>query len=399
MSETTFRRSRIDTLFRAFTLAGSLICLGLAVALAVLSFRSQPASTSGQSLASLWGAISFALMFVISLPAVYHAWRDYRKAASLSNKPNPVWALALIMIPIGFCLASVSSLQAADSGPATSLGYAMVIGSVILAFVLMMRWMGPPLSPRRAWGHFLVGLWAMPSIALVMELILFIPSLLLLGLGLMLTPDGRTLIDMVTTLFTSDALLLTESIRALSLKPWVVGLIFFNLAFLVPLLEEAIKTMATWPLLRRQPSPAQGFLGGALAGAGFSLFEALFAAEPGQVWLAVAIGRTGTTLMHIFTAAITNWALVRASRDRKWGRFGLTYLGAVGLHGIWNASSVGMGLAGIILEADQTGTTAGYAMVAACAGSLILLCLAAFTSIALPWMSRILTHHEEPANA
>lgn len=389
MTEIISRRSRTDAVFLAFTLIGSLVCLGATFVLAVLSMRVQPGS--GQPVASIWGAVSFGLMFLISLPGVYHAWKGWRQEYPPPTKPKSHWIFASTILPLGVCLASASTIRTGGTDLMASLGYALAIGSIVFAFVLFVRWLGPPLSPRRAWGQFLVGMWAMPAVALVLEILLFIPSLLLLGLGLVLTPDGRTMIDMVSKLLTRDASIFADSLLDLSLQPWVVGLMLFNIAFLVPLLEEAIKTLSLWPLLRRKPTPAQSFLGGALAGAGFSMFEALFASEPGQLWLAIVVGRTGTTLMHIFTAALTNWALAMAVRDRRWGTFGLAYLGAVGLHAIWNASSVGMGLAGLILESDQGGISAGYAGIVICAGSLILMSLVGLSLIALPWISRRLT--------
>jgi len=269
--------------------------------------------------------------------------------------------------------------------------------TVILAIVLMVRWIGPRLSPRRAWGHFLVGLWGMPVIAMVLEIILFIPSLLLLVVGLALSPEGQVLLEMLTTSVATDTQILYESLSALTTKPWVIGLAFFNVALLVPLLEEIIKTMTIWPLLRRKPTPAQGFLGGALAGAGFALFEALSVAEPGQAWLGIVIVRSATTLMHVFTAAITNWALVRSMRDRKWGTFALTLAGAVGLHGIWNASALGVGLAGFVIETDPAGPSAGFAVLAACAGILVLIALSGLALIGLPWLGRKLSQMDSSA--
>ncbi len=394
MSEPIPRRNRVDTLFLAFTLIGSLVCLLATVTLVILAAQVKSASGTGQPAASLWAALTFGSMFLISLPGVYRAWKGWRGDPAPPSVPNIGWAFALILAPLGVCLASIISIRTDGSGFFTTVGYALAIGSVVLGITLVMRLLGPPLSPRRAWGHFLVGLWAMPAIALIFEVLLFIPSLVLLGLGLMLTPDGRTMIDMLAPILTRDTWLLSDSLLELSLQPWVVGLMLFNVAFLVPLLEEAIKTLGTWPILRRNLTPAQGFLGGALAGAGFSFFEALFVAEPGQAWWAILIGRTGTTLMHIFTAAITNWALVRSARDRKWLTFGLTYLGAVGMHALWNASSVGMGLAAIILESDQSSPSAGYAGTVTCMGSMILMSLVGFTLIALPWITRRLTQSE-----
>ena len=98
--------------------------------------------------------------------------------------------------------------------------------------------------------------------------------------------------------------------------------------------------------------------------------------------------------MHVFTAAITNWALVRSVRDRKWGTFALAFAAAVGLHGIWNASSVGIGLAGVIIETEQTGTAGGLAVLVACAGISILIALTSLALVGLPWISRRLRQKE-----
>ncbi len=398
MSEIMAGRSRSDKLFLAATLLGSFVFLVITIGLGVWSFYLQSNSRTSQALLSAWTAIVFGLIFLLGLPGVYWAWKGHYGTHAPASRPKRLWAIALILIPLGVCIGSTSAIQLPVASILGSLAYVTMICTVILGIVLAVRWMGPPLSARRAWGHFLIGLWGMPVMALVLEGLLSIPSLLLLGLGLMLSPDGQSLLEMATSYLATDPQVLYESMLALSMKPWVIGLILFNFAFLVPLVEETIKAMATLPLIRRKITPAQGFLGGALAGAGFALFEALFVAEPGQVWLPVLIGRTGTSLMHIFTAAVTNWALVRSARDRKWGTFALAFVGAVALHGIWNASSVGIGLAGLIIENDQVGASAGFAALVACAGLLVLVALSSLALVALPWISRRLAQMESAAS-
>jgi hypothetical protein len=398
MSETIPRRSRSDKLFLAATLLGSFIYLAITIGLAVWAFYLQSDSRSNQAMLSAWSATAFGFLFLLGLPGVYWAMRGHDRALDPAKRPKRVWAIALIFIPVGICLGSAPMFQIPIPSLLGSLGYPLAIAAVVLAIVLIVRWLGPPLSARRAWGHFLIGLWGMPIVALILEGLLFIPSLLLLVLGLMLSPDGQALLEMATTYISTDPQILYESILSLTMKPWVIGLTFFNFAFLVPLLEEMIKAMATVPLIRRKITPAQGFLGGALAGAGFALFEALFVTEPGQAWLPILIGRTGTTLMHIFTAALTNWALVRSVRDRKWGTFALAFAGAVGLHGIWNASSVGIGLAALIIETEQVGASAGFATLVAGAGLLVLIALSGLSLVALPWISRRLGQTESAAS-
>lgn len=386
MTETISRRR--DSLFLMFTLLGSFLCLAIAIGLAIWSFQMQSDSRTSQALLSAWVAAVFGMLGLLGIPGVYWAWEGRYRTASPASKPKARWAIAAIFIPLGICLGSSAALASAPALFLGSLGYGLAMASVVLAIVLLLRWMGPPLSPRRAWGHFLTGLWSMPALAIFMEGLIFIPSLVFLGLGLLQSPDGRALLDLALSDVNADPQFLYESVRTIAMKPWVVGLTLFVLAVLVPVLEEVIKMTAVLPLMRRNITPAQAFLGGALAGAGFSLLEALLVAEPGQPVLIILIGRTGTTLMHIFTAAITNWALVHSVQDGRWRRLALSFAGAVGVHGIWNASSVGIGLAGLVLETEQAGASAGFATLVVCAGFLVLIALSCMALVALPWISR-----------
>jgi hypothetical protein len=119
-------------------------------------------------------------------------------------------------------------------------------------------------------------------------------------------------------------------------QPSVVLIILGYVMILVPLIEEAAKTMAIWPLLRRRLSPASAFIGGAIGGSAYGLFEALFLTQPGPAWTTTMIARVGATMMHSFTAGLTSWGLNQAVIHRKWGTLGRAYLGAVLMHAFWN---------------------------------------------------------------
>jgi hypothetical protein len=297
---------------------------------------------------------------------------------------------------VGICLGSASLFGLTTTTLLQAIGYMLTISTVVFAVIMAVRWIGPPLSPRRAWGHFMIGLYGIPLVSLVVEVLLFIPSMILLGIGLLLSSEGQALLEVMTTSLSTDPRFINETIQNLTMEPWVVALIFVNLALLVPIAEEAFKTMAIWPLLRRKITPGQGFLAGAIAGAGLALFEALFVSEPSQAWLTLIIGRTGTTLMHVFTAGLTNWALVVAIQNRKWGRFALTFIAAVALHGIWNASSVSIGLAGMIMEMDPSGSASAYALMVSCAGSFAMMALSGLALVGIPLLGRMLAKADSP---
>ena len=396
MNETKLRKRNLERLFLVFALVGSILNLLLAIGFTLWSLYLSSSARSDEAALSSWATLAFVVLFIAGVPGVYWAIRSWKDKPSLAQKPNPRWAMALIILPVGICLGSASFLGLTNSFLIQALGYMLTISAMVFAVILAARWVGPPLSPRRAWGHFMIGLYGIPLASLIVEVLLFIPSLILLGLGLLFSTEGRALLEGMTTSFSNDPQFINESIQNLTMEPWVVALIFINLAVLIPIAEETFKTMAIWPLLRRKIIPGQGFLAGAIAGAGLALFEALFVSEPGQAWLVVIIGRSGTTLMHVFTAGITNWALVGAMQNRKWGRFALTFFAAVALHGIWNASSLSVGFAGMIMEMDPAGSASTFAVMVSCAGTLAMMALSGLALVGIPWFGRKLAKSESP---
>ncbi len=397
MNEITPKKSSLDRLFPIFAISGSILSLLIAIGSAVNGMYHLTGGRSDQAALGTWSTMAFAILFLSGIPGAYWSLKALRGRGSPAKKPSTRWAMALIVIPLGFCLGSVSLFEFPNATIFQAVGYVLTITALVFSLILMVRWIGPVISPRRVWGHFLIGLYGIPVITLIGEVLLFIPSFLLMSTGFMLSPDGQTILELLTTSISVDPAILNESMQNLILEPWVVALLFVNLAILVPIAEEVIKTMAIWPLLRRKITPAQGFLGGAIAGAGVALFEALMVSEPGEFWYVILIGRSGTTLMHIFTAGITNWALVGAIQERKWMRLTLTFLAAIALHGIWNASSLGMGVATQVMLTDPEGAAVSYAAAVACAGTLAMLTLTILTFIGIPWFARKLLKAEAEA--
>ncbi len=158
------------------------------------------------------------------------------------------------------------------------------------------------------------------------------------------------------TIIASDPLSTTlpeEVVLQLIKKPHVVVLTGGYIVVLVPIIEEAIKTLGIWPLLRRGLTPAAAFLGGALGGAGYALFEALFLSQPDTSWASTMVARIGATLMHTFTAGVASAGLAQAIGERKWRHFARAFLIAVGMHAMWNAAALGIGLGALVDEAEN----------------------------------------------
>jgi peroxiredoxin Q/BCP len=162
----------------------------------------------------------------------------------------------------------------------------------------------------------------------------------------------------------------------------VVAAVFAFVAGLVPLIEEAVKSLSV-ALMARRLDPASAFVGGAIGGAGYALFEALFLTQPDPSWLTTMVGRGGATMMHAFTAALTGWGISQVVHHRRWGRLALAYLTAVSMHALWNATAIGVGL---LQLNGQLGTAQvpGVVFAAEQGGPILLTALSLVALVGLP---------------
>jgi RsiW-degrading membrane proteinase PrsW (M82 family) len=123
-------------------------------------------------------------------------------------------------------------------------------------------------------------------------------------------------------------------------SPILIVSVLGFIAVIVPVIEETLKPIGVWLLVGRNLTAAEGFVAGAISGAGYALFENLFIPNSGVGWAAVALGRMGTAAMHILASALTGWGLALAWREGKYLRLGLQYLAAIALHSTWYATTV-----------------------------------------------------------
>jgi RsiW-degrading membrane proteinase PrsW (M82 family) len=140
-------------------------------------------------------------------------------------------------------------------------------------------------------------------------------------------------------------------------KPAVIFWILIAVAVITPLIEEILKTLGVWLFVKRKLTPVEGYVAGLICGAGFALIEGLFnlagAATP-QDWVSLVIGRAGGSLLHIFTGGLIGWGLAETWHSGKFQKYLLAFLGALIIHGLWNALAVGSVLLPFILYPDET---------------------------------------------
>jgi hypothetical protein len=161
----------------------------------------------------------------------------------------------------------------------------------------------------------------------------------------------------------------------------------------IPVIEESLKTMAIWPFLRRGLPGNEAFLGGALGGAGYALFEALFLTQPGDVWLATTLARVGATLLHVFTASLTSWGLMEGVRRRRYFVTIATFGVGVTMHGLWNLAAVTIGFASLPMGSAVGPFPDGTDTLAA----LLLLILILIAGLGLVFAWRRLAGRDLPA--
>lgn len=352
MTEAAAPTRRGDTALLIIGLAGTALNLSGALGMLVMTLVALFEGDAETASLGAWAAGSLLAMAVAGLPAVALGLRGL-----LSNAParplRPIAPWILAAFGLLFPLALLAGAGILNQPGLTSIAIPIHLATAVLpvAFVVVLaQILGPGLSLRRLWSQFLVGLWGMPLVAIVLEVMALVPVSIVAIAGLASSVDIAGILEPMLETVPDAGTLNEDTAIALLLNPWVLVSLFGFVSGLVPLIEEAVKTLAVLPIARRL-SPSEAFVGGALGGAGYALFEALFLTQPDPSWLTTMIGRAGATAMHAFTAAVTCWGISQVVHHRRWGRLALAYLSSVTMHGMWNASVIGMGIAQINQEA------------------------------------------------
>lgn len=341
-----------DIALLLYALAGSFISLTAAVSVGAVAgiayFRSEPAAAQ----AAQWTAAGLLTLAILGLPAI----RLSLEALLGGRRPQPnvparAWLLISGLFPVGLLLGFLAYERGVLSALLGPVGQILAIATPAAVAVLLVRRAGPAVPLRRLWGHILIGLWAVPLAALLIEGVFLLLGIFMSSIGLALTPGGQDLVtDLQQLLNTLETNPSPDLMARVTLHPAVIVLILVFLGLMVPLIEELSKTAAIWPLLPRRIGRSEAFLGGAVGGTGFALAEALFLAQPGVGWVVTAAARAGATMMHALATGIASWSLAEALTRQRWRRAIVGMGLAVALHGLWNVGAIGIGLSQLALR-------------------------------------------------
>lgn len=214
-------------------------------------------------------------------------------------------------------------------------------------------------SGQRAWGAVNFSQAVTFQAVMFFEVVFFAAVLIFAGSWLMQQAE----LFPYLTLFESQGTLTEQNLESLAnqILPLVqTPLLYFGivlaLALIVPMIEEFFKPLAVWVFAGKDLSPREGFFLGLICGGIFALVESLLmlSMATGEAWGSVAIGRAGTSLMHITTAGLLGWVLAKTWRGGRYWQLSLAYLVCIFLHGTWNLFAVMSGLSEMLsfVESD-----------------------------------------------
>jgi hypothetical protein len=335
-----------------FSLFVFLFFLGSAIFSAQLRVGLVPAIAPELQETMLWAYTAALFMLaLLCLPSVFSSL----STASGGNPPRwlsaPMPALNWLPVVL-FVLTLLIRLIILPEEPTPGF---LPAGLTALAVVLPALWF-LRLGARSQWGEnckrnsglFTFSLSFTTYFILILEMVLFFAVVVGVLAALARNPQMMEVLENLMPLLEGANLAPEELIELLapllSTPPIFIGILLL-VALLIPMIEEAFKTLGVWLLKGRGISPAEGFVAGMFSGAGFALVEGLLnsatvASSTSTDWLGFVVGRLGGTLLHIFNGGLLGWAMANAWQGKKPAKVVGIYFLTVLLHGIWNGLAI-----------------------------------------------------------
>jgi hypothetical protein len=322
--------------------------------------------TFGTSLLALAGGLGTALAI--------QARQATRRQPSSAFRPTMAGLLVLLFllaVAIGQILLSLD-LMPVVTFPLFHVAAATLPSLVILALV------GRSLCGVTTWRDEILqlssGAFVATPLAFVLEAVILMGLLIATLVSVALRPGGQELLQTLTAYLQDPAWLQDPAALAPALtSPAILTAALLVVAGIIPLVEETVKTVGICLMAYRRPTLPQALLWGLAGGAGFTLVEGLLNAASGvQMWAPVILLRVGTTLLHCFTGALMGIAWYKVLARQSWGHGLGLYAASIGIHGLWNALSVGMAVFSLGMPQSGTADSLGIVTVLALLLTLIL---------------------------
>jgi hypothetical protein len=346
-----------------------------------------------------FGASIWILTVGLGMAVAWHAWRATQGHPSVLFQPRSIGLLGLAFIlalGIGQVILGLNVL------PLITFPL-LHIAAAVLPALFIVAMVGRSLGGITSWRDVVLqigsGAFVSGSLAFVLEALAIMGLVVTVLFGLMLRPDGQEMLQEILTYFNDPARLQDPTVLASAfLSPILVAAAFAVLAGLIPLIEEAVKTVGVGLMAYRQPTLSQAFLWGLAGGAGFALVEGLLnTASSLDTWAQVMVMRVGATLLHCFTGGLMGLAWYHVLTRRRWHSALALYAAGVAIHGTWNALAGALSL--LSLRAMDTNLANGQVMLTGASVIAILGLLAALAvamALAL-WRLTLYVRKRSPA--
>jgi len=335
-----------------FSLFVFLFFLGSAVLTARIRVGLGPAMAPELQETMLWAyTVALFLLALVCLPSVISSM------SALSGGDPPRWLSApmpaLNWLPVVlFVITLVVRLFFLPEEPTQGFLPAGLTASAVVLPALWFLRLGAGSqwgkNPKRNSGLLTFSLSFTTYFILILEAVLFFAVVVGVLAALGRDPQMMEALENLLPLLQGANLApeeLVELLAPLLSTPPIFISILLLVALVIPMIEEAFKTLGVWLLKGRGISPAEGFVAGMVSGAGFALVEGLLnsaamASSTSMDWLGFVIGRLGGTLLHIFNGGLLGWAMANAWQGKKPAKVVGTYFLTVLLHGIWNGVAI-----------------------------------------------------------
>jgi len=272
---------------------------------------------------------------------LYHSIRSLMKKPSAYFSLPQFWiflGLYAVVIAIGLVLRSNGQEIAFPALSATLIILAAVFPALAVTSIGVRRLRTRAMKPQKdiwqtSWRRFTLAILSGATLSTTLALIL---EFVLIGvIGLLTHAQGMQNIALCVN---------TPDVQSCQ-NAGAYGILFVLVAVVAPLVEETVKPLAVVLLIGRVRSAVEAFVLGLACGIGFDIVEtSLYMATGNQDWLTVALGRTGSGLLHGFGAAMVALGWYYLTHTKELGvRKGLLWafacwLYAVFQHAVWNGS-------------------------------------------------------------
>ena len=330
---------------RVWTLAVALCLVAIGLLFGSLGALTSFLQAAPNQLMMVTLSVSFSALTVgLGSMLAWQAWQSILGQASRPFRPRRGWVLGLLFLLVVLTGQLVLKLELLPQAAFPLLH----VAAAVLPALAIVALVGRSLEGTSRWRDVVLqissGAFLSTSLAFALEFAFVLGPLIAVITVVALQPGGLEEVQALANRLQDPAWLQDPTnLAPLARSPIVLGAAFLVFGIVIPLVEEAVKTVGVGLMAYRRPALSQAFLWGLAGGAGFAMAEGLFNSLGSlDAWAMVVLLRVGATLLHCFTGALMGLAWYCVLAERRWGRGLGLWAVSVGTHSLWNTLAAGL---------------------------------------------------------